>query len=180
MSKRNIYTIITSIILVAIILTVAINIATSNAAPGAVFAPTTPLILGGTPVAASLTPSASKDVPVGQPAIQPKAQVSNLSTAAFTSQDVIEWAKSNPPVGKRISSNTPFTVEKVEFLTSQDIANRLSRSDLGFPSNKLLCYVTIRGTFTISSPFSKAKTINTMYLVFDAQSGNLLISGEGT
>jgi len=78
-------------------------------------------------------------------------------------------------------------IEKVEFLSSREatikIATSLS-SVVGSTDDKLLCLVTIRGSFAMAgSPpvpgqtVGTAKTFSHAFQLFDAQTGNLILMG---
>lgn len=102
--------------------------------------------------------------------------VADPALPGFAAQDAIAYVTSNP-IGGKITANTPALVENGEFLPSREVAARL-RLRTGMPDDALLCLVTLRGDFTVSSR-GRGSTSDTAYQVFDARTGNLLIRAAG-
>jgi hypothetical protein len=94
---------------------------------------------------------------------------------------VKDYFATQPGFPKLPSVGAPPQVVKVQFMTSQELADLLGMS-LGRPAPALLCYVNLRGTFQVSGPLSQqgqpsVTTVNCAYAVFDAHTGNLLLAG---
>jgi hypothetical protein len=73
------------------------------------------------------------------------------------------------------------TVVSVEFLTSQQVSARLDGETTGVPDGTLLCYVMIEGTYVMSAPppINTTAVVHDGVLVFNAHTGNLLMSSVG-
>ena len=114
--------------------------------------------------------------PPGIPAVKPTAAATSPSVPAFSPQDVRRYVDGNHPA--HTAPGTTPSIQAVEFLTSNQVAARLNSTplEIGRPGGSLLCLVTLRGTFIVSSPAKggRAVTLHRGYLVFDAHSGNLL------
>ena len=126
--------------------------------------------LGNNPVAQSALST------LGSPAIQPHLK----AVPAFTEQDVRQYVNTSQTrsLGPKVAVTGPFTIEKVIFLTEQELTALPGGIRTGLPSQTLVCYVELRGTFVISGPpgftippYSKG------FEVFDAATGNLLVNG---
>lgn len=116
--------------------------------------------------------------PQGSAAIKP--HITAMGTPAFGPQDVRDYfATTAPPYW---DSTTPRPViEAIEFLSAADVESRLGTST-DRPLGALLCLVTIRGQFVPPVPpgvqLQTRPDPNTlMHLVFDGQTGNLLVFG---
>ena len=115
----------------------------------------------------------------GRPAITPK-QVMNKATSsvdykAFTEADAIQFAKSYKMV-RETGTNSRHAVN-AKFMTSK-AAGVLLDTPIGVGDNDLVCVVELKGKTTISAPGSQdTGDFQNAYLVFDAQSGNLLVEG---
>jgi len=120
-------------------------------------------------------PTIQGDRVLGSPAIQPRSAPVSPSTPTFTAQDVEEYFKVNGlRASFRIQAVGPITVEKVEFLTSRELAAKLN-DYVDQPDDVLLCLVTLRGSFGVARPPDPfVIDSDTAYVVFDAHSGNTL------
>jgi hypothetical protein len=77
-------------------------------------------------------------------------------------------------------SGTPgqFRVDKLEFLTSKQVSDRLQGVSTGLGDNVRIGFVTLVGTFVVSSPKnSKSATFTSAYAASDAATGKLLMDG---
>lgn len=118
----------------------------------------------------------------GIPAIKPHAvsstggAVASGTAAAFTKTDIVAWVNSTP-LGKAVAGAPQPNVVSVEFLTDAQATDRLHGEDPGIPPTNLVAYVQVSGTFAQYSPLGGSPlTFHAGYLVFDAQTGNLLMS----
>ena len=66
---------------------------------------------------------------------------------------------------------------RTEFLTSREVKERLHGLTTGFAADHVLCYVELQGPFSFSGPQGVVATYSRGVLIFDAQTGNLVISG---
>ncbi len=169
-------------VLIVTILLIA-SVGRTEATKGSAYALVTPGEGSGESVLSHLTPDPKLQgqAPTGRAAIQVHSQLAGSTSPSFTAQDVETWIKSNPALSPRISisPNVPATVSKVEFLSSKEAGQRTESGSFGLDDNNIVGYVTLRGSFYITSPFlDKARVVGGLFLVFDAQTGNLLVVGE--
>jgi hypothetical protein len=116
----------------------------------------------------------------GIPAITARAHPDPVSGARFTTSDVTTYLQHQAPL--RDSSGVPGTVAQVLFLTSAQVSILLDGAETGRTDSDMLCYVELHGAFTRSTlPGARtrhqAPLAQTAILVFDAQTGNLLVAG---
>lgn len=110
--------------------------------------------------------------------------------AAFTTADVeryITAAGTNLYLGRRVRIDAPPKISKIEFLTERDLKPRLGGKGTGLSDDALLCYVELSGNFEFISPIQTtpadtfhtdvAETLHTGVIVFNAQTGNIMIAG---
>lgn len=121
-------------------------------------------------------PGPPSDSLSGIPAITPR----NDCTPSFTQQDARDYVSHVHTLFKITFVDQP-TITHIWFITSNDAAKLANEA----PSNlgsRVVCYVELNGTFTvdtapgISSP--AVPTPHHAFIIFDAQTGNLL--GAGT
>lgn len=98
------------------------------------------------------------------------------ATPAFTTADVERYVATHPLL-PGVSGRVKPTVTKIEFVSSAEASNRLAGETTGFPDDHLLCYVELQGPVTFSGPNGTKVTYPRGVLIFDAQSGNLVILG---
>lgn len=117
--------------------------------------------------------------PMGGAAIRPRGGASvSTSGPTFTAEDVAAFVQSHGMGGGKIRNFEQIKVQQVEFLMSQDVGGRFHRdmmASTGVPDNTLLCFVTLQGSFGVAGPSGKVVRGNVAYLVFDAQTGNILV-----
>jgi hypothetical protein len=120
----------------------------------------------------------------GRPAISPRLG-RQAGQPAFTEQDVRAYLEAHPPSLADSSKSAP-TITKIEFLTEKEAENQLQTSIDGHADGDLVCIVTLYGDFNLSIsnvpnvpilPDSPTETGHVAQLVFDANTGNLLIEG---
>lgn len=100
-------------------------------------------------------------------------------TVAFTNNDVRHYINTHPfPLGPTTTGKSP-TIVSIEFITSKQARQRLFGEALGVPDTAIVCYVKLKGPFTMSlaprPPLAKAGPSNTATEIFDAQTGSLLL-----
>jgi hypothetical protein len=120
-----------------------------------------------------LPPPASDKAP-GVPAIHPRTTTANPATPAFTKADVEQYVNNNP-MPRDLAPWHPVIV-KVVFATSLQVSTMLGEST-GVSDTTLLCYIELQGTFSFSAPDGTPVTYQRGFEVFDAHTGNLLMSG---
>lgn len=111
----------------------------------------------------------------GIPAITP--HLSSPSTSAFTADDVRHYLETHSLPGQfSLAPGTKFVIVKIVFLPSKEVT-QLAEESTGMPDSYLLCYVELHGTVKISGPNGGTGILRTIHIVFDAQTGNLLMIG---
>ncbi len=121
----------------------------------------------------------------GRPAITPRYKSSNTASSnqglspnkVFSEDDAKNFALSYKFV-REVNNNGNDTVTSVQFMTSKEAANLL-KTTIGVADNDLVCVVEIKGTRKLFSPpiggNSSTASFSTSYLIFDGQSGNILV-----
>lgn len=118
---------------------------------------------------------------LGLPAIRPTRNVTGGQTPTFTVKDVEQYVATGT-IGPKISANGPSKVVNVQFLPAQQVEALLKTTTASMPPDRLLCVAELSGNYTISGPPSAvapSTTFTTVYLVFDAQTGNLVVEKAG-
>jgi hypothetical protein len=157
--------------------------------------PTSPTIIVGTasnnPTKAGTIPNIGSTDTGGISAIKPHLNMANASTvtniATFTEDDVRQFLTAYPSLGL-IKSTVPFTIEKIQFSSAGEATTKIGTSvsnAVGTTNDKLVCLVTLRGKFEImGSPPVSGQTVGATitfthaYMLFDAQTGNLILLGR--
>jgi hypothetical protein len=114
----------------------------------------------------------------GAPTIQPR----NNCTPSFTEQDVRDYlARQGVPLFHIEVVGHP-TVEQVVFLSIRDLGQQTGDSAWlsNYSADMVVCYVVLRGTFRYAgAPGSGVHTVSTASILFDAHTGNMLVSSAG-
>lgn len=112
--------------------------------------------------------------PIGVPAIVPRSDC----TPSFTRHDVIDYLRTHPFPNKGIDPKGLLTVTEVAFIPVQDIPDSRRLGSFDLPRGAIVCYVELHGPVIYTSlATAPSSHITTVYVVFDARSGNLLASG---
>jgi hypothetical protein len=117
----------------------------------------------------------------GVPAIQPTILDAGPDTPAFTAADVQRYHAAtnlNGNFGMRAAATGQVTLDKITFLEEKELLLLHPDLELSDPGNRLLCYIEYSGTFQVSGP--PGTTVNELHHaqeVYDAHTGNLLVSG---
>jgi hypothetical protein len=102
--------------------------------------------------------------------------VLDLDTINISENDVRQFVKTQPLTGIMFNKNQ-VNVDKVEFIPRSAVNARLHGDSLDLPDAKMLCFVTLSGSFkALGAPDSF--TFSKAYVVFNPGNGNLLMSGE--
>jgi hypothetical protein len=110
--------------------------------------------------------------PKGSSAIAPHF----AAVPVFTLADAKEYVATHPlPLGAARDYKPQVT--HAEFLTSQQVSERLHGVITGFLANHVLCYMELLGPFSFTGPQGALATYSRGVLIFDAETGNLVISG---
>jgi hypothetical protein len=127
------------------------------------------------------------DYPPGCSAIQPRRQVTSRSQAAYGRAEVEQYLESNPRLMRGVPGGPSPKLGTVELLPARQASARLNTT-VPRPDDALVCWVELIGPFDVSKdvsipalvarrsgPISFAPAPKQI-LVFDAQTGNLLLS----
>jgi len=105
---------------------------------------------------------------------------------AFTTEELGRFAETHP-IPNLVMIDIKTRVIKVDCgQTEKSVSSLLRGKETGLPDGTRLCYVELQGRFAISGPRSVSKPpratsiFNTAFEVFDANTGNLLLSGGFT
>ena len=128
------------------------------------------------------TPVVSPQLPSGGPAIKPSISNPKPGEAAFTSADVERYITDSGMelyLGRRIHFESPPEISKIEFLTERELKSRPGALSTGLPDDSVLYYVELKGAFELNSPPNQTppQTFHIGVLVFNAQTGNIMIAG---
>ena len=119
---------------------------------------------------------AAHPVPVGMSAIHPRADLVQTAGPSFTAADAQQYAAAYAQPFAVSGSSAPV-VASVQFLNAAQVSAQLQGESMGVPNNTLLCLVHISGTFaSTGAPGSKTVIFHDGVMVFDAHTGNLLVS----
>lgn len=125
--------------------------------------------------AKTVCPGTQSGQAMGLPAITPR----NNCTPSFTVQDVVDYERAHPFSNHRMTPVGAPKLTKVLFITSAEASKRMGNVWIGLPDDALVCFVELSGTYRFSPPMGPASEhTGTMHQVFDAHTGNLLVSGE--
>lgn len=114
--------------------------------------------------------------PTGVPAIHPAG-------TSLTADEVRQFltSKSGPVGIKGVASTSVSRVDCGQ--TVGKLSPRLPGKSVGLPNDEPVCYVELNGTFTVytppttQSPRGTPVTFHTAFRVFDAKTGNVLVTG---
>jgi hypothetical protein len=118
-------------------------------------------------------------LPTGTPQ-QPKG-IAALSVTPgptpFTTNEVTQYIQSHR-LGKSIGDPSQLQVESLEFITASEVTVRLQGASTGLPATHRVAFAVIRGPLYFTGPpSSKPVQFERAYTLFDAGTGNLLMSG---
>lgn len=124
---------------------------------------------GGSPNA---SPSSNQSSHVGVEAIQ-------RPNAPITETDVANYVARGIPHSPRIQVRGPVTVASVKYESASDTTSRIGVA-VAVAGSTAVSVAELKGDFLVDQPYPARPAIqHTMYLVFDAQTGNLLNESVG-
>jgi hypothetical protein len=126
-----------------------------------------------TPDISRLLKESRPTVPVGSAAIKPATQ----SVPSFTVDAAREYAMAHPLPAFAGGKNQKPKITRSEFLTSKQVSQILHGANTGFADDQLLCYVELQGPFTFSGPPKTTVTYPRGIMIFNAATGNFIMSG---
>ena len=92
-----------------------------------------------------------------------------------------QYFASHTPAGAVVDSPAP-TIVSIQFMTAQEVSKQSQGESMGVPDDTLLCLVRLSGTFVSASYgplLNKPSTKSSAEMVFDAHTGNLIVSSAG-
>jgi hypothetical protein len=114
--------------------------------------------------------------------------VTDHSQAAYGQAEVERYLHNNPCLMRGVPGGPSPKLGRVEFLPASQVSARLNNVSIGRPDDALVCWVELIGPFDVSKdvslpaafvrprdPISFAPAPKAIF-VFDAQTGNLLLS----
>jgi len=119
---------------------------------------------------------------VGSRAISPHPSGNNPPGAAFSQQDVIDFLNKYGFVAGPPTDGTPLKILSIQFVTAKQASALMQGEFVGRPDNYLVCYVKVKGPFSraVMHPpiqYKETKDASSGDMVFDAQTGNMLVWG---
>ncbi len=128
-------------------------------------------------------PPHARTYPPGLPAIQPRATGVDVAHAAFAEADVRGYLQSHHYFFRTTDGSTP-QVAKILFVPSSQASAQMHGESTERPDTTLVCFVELHGSFSLSSmhrPYGDHRADNGVahigQILFDAQTGNLLVWG---
>lgn len=95
----------------------------------------------------------------------------------FSKDDITQFIHTHR-LAKSIGDPSQLQVESLEFMTAKDASARLQNVHTGLPDDARVGFAVIRGPIYFTGPAqSKPVAFDRAYALFDASSGNLLMSG---
>lgn len=118
--------------------------------------------------------------PLGIPAIQPRANLAGSSGPRYTSEDARQYVSTHRPPFTAPGSPNPVVIS-IQFLPAAQVSALLDGESMGVPDSTLLCLVRVSGTFlnTMVPLGMTPKPFHEGVMIFDAHTGNLLMSSVG-
>lgn len=165
MRKKHTVTFLSIVVGVVVLICLSILSATPSSAQS---------VSGGVPSASGSQGSPSQSVGIGHPAITPRTSTQNGSPT-YTTGDAVQYVQSHR-VPHTFGSSTRPIVDSSSFMTSREASKLLNDEYIGVPDNALVCYVTFHGTFVVPAPQGQTAAFTKGIEVFDAQTGNLLLT----
>ena len=131
----------------------------------------------------------SDPIPPDISASQPNRQVTDRSQAAYGQAEVERYLQNHPLLMRGVPGGPSPKLGTVEFLPASQASARLNNASVGRPDDALVCWVELMGPLDASKDLSLPAFLKTssrnisfppapkQIPVFDAQTGNLLLSG---
>jgi hypothetical protein len=98
----------------------------------------------------------------------------NLTTISFTETDVRNYLANHGIMGIE-ADKSKTGINSIQFIPVKTVNAILSDNSTGLPLEKVVCFVTMGGDFkAVGAPTTFSKS----YMLFDAATGNFIMSGE--
>lgn len=106
-----------------------------------------------------------------------KALAVNPGPTPFTQGDVTQYVRTHR-LARSIGDLSQLTVDSLEFITAKEVTIRLQGASTGLPDIQRVAFAIIRGPLYFTGPApGKPVAFESAYALFDAGTGNLLMSG---
>ena len=118
-------------------------------------------------------------LPVGTPKRPQGSTALTVNPGAaqpFTQLDVVNYFKTHN-LPKNGGDQSQFQVSSLEFLTSQQVSQRLQGEPTGLADNDKIGFVTLTGQFIFTGPPGRSARFSQANAAFDAKTGTLLRIG---
>lgn len=95
----------------------------------------------------------------------------------FSQADVTQYVQTHR-LAKSVGDLSQLQVESLQFITAREVSGRLQNVSTGLPDDQRVAFAVIKGPLYFSGPApGKPVAFERAYALFDAQTGNLLMSG---
>jgi hypothetical protein len=95
----------------------------------------------------------------------------------FSRDDVTQFVRTHR-LARSVGDLSQLNVEGLEFITAGAAAARLQGASTGLPDDQRVAFAIIRGPLYFTAPLAKKPiAFDSAYALFDAKTGNLLMSG---
>jgi hypothetical protein len=111
-----------------------------------------------------------------------QALTAKVGAEPFSKDEVTQFIQTHR-LAKSVGDISKLRVESVEFITAREVTLRLQGASTGLPDDQRVAFVVIRGPIYFTGPPRVTRTpvaFDTAYALFDATTGNLLMSGTLT
>jgi hypothetical protein len=106
-----------------------------------------------------------------------KALAVSPGPTPFTQGDVTQYVRTHQ-LARSIGDLSQLKVDSLEFITAQEVTIRLQGASTGLPDSQRVAFAIIRGPLYFTGPApGKPVAFESAYALFDAGTGNLLMSG---
>ena len=114
----------------------------------------------------------------GLPGITPRAGVVEANGARFTRADVVAFITTHPAILGSLPGKPAPVISSIGFLTAAQATALLHGESLGLPATAPVCVVQVTGSFLFTGgpPALPSTPYSRQTLVFDGQTGNLIIT----
>jgi hypothetical protein len=95
----------------------------------------------------------------------------------FSKDDVTQFIRTHR-LARSVGDLSQLQVESLEFITAREVTGRLQNVHTGLPDDTRVAFAVIRGpVYFTGPPKSRPVAFDRAYALFDAATGNLLMSG---
>jgi hypothetical protein len=177
----SVVTVVLSVCALGFVVLVGLSSALATPTGSALATPTGTLWRGPGPIPIRST---ATEPPLGLPSIQPRAALVQAGGAGpyYTEADVRQYVATHRPPFTVPGTPNPVVVS-VQFITAQQASAQLGGESMDVSDSTLVCLVYVSGIFVdTDGPIGPTATVTPFtqgWMVFDAHTGNLLVSDVG-